>query len=305
MDKLRFYTKLYYVLRDRRYIPSRLLSPLRYITRIMANKSLPRYFKQHPSVINGNSRPDIVVSLTSFPARINYVWLTVQTILRQKLTPRKVILWLSEEQFPNAETIPSSLRELEGEIFSIRIMPGDIRPHKKYYYAMQEYPDSIIVTVDDDIFYSPYMLEAMYKDHLAYPTSIIANETKQYYFEGDNIAPYLKWKRKVRPYTEKDLVQIGFGGVLYPPHSLHPDVFNQELFMKLAPAADDLWLNYMARRNNTKVIQSGFQTIQLPIVIKNNVELTTTNWSDSRNDKQLTALRQYFIEQDGLDCYKL
>jgi hypothetical protein len=40
----------------------------------------------------------------------------------------------------------------------------------------------------------------------------------------------------------------GMGGVLYPPHSLHPDVLSVETFSRLAPTADDVWLYWMARR---------------------------------------------------------
>ena len=29
----------------------------------------------------------------------------------------------------------------------------DLKAHKKYYYAFKEYPDDIVITVDDDVIY--------------------------------------------------------------------------------------------------------------------------------------------------------
>ena len=52
----------------------------------------------------------IVISLTSFPKRINYVWLTIRSLLQNSCRPDKVILWLSEDQFPNGkESLPRKL----------------------------------------------------------------------------------------------------------------------------------------------------------------------------------------------------
>ena len=46
----------------------------------------------------------------------------------------------------------------------------------------------------------------------------------------------------------------GVGGVLYPPNCLYKDILNEELFMKLAPKADDVWFWAMAVLNHTKIL---------------------------------------------------
>lgn len=56
----------------------------------------------------------IIVSLTSFPARINIVVKTIKTLLTQTLKPDAVILWLAPEQFPNGEKdLPQELLDLK------------------------------------------------------------------------------------------------------------------------------------------------------------------------------------------------
>lgn len=51
----------------------------------------------------------IVVSLTSYPARIDTVWLTIETLLRQSMKPDELILWLADEQFPSKDLLPKKL----------------------------------------------------------------------------------------------------------------------------------------------------------------------------------------------------
>ena len=63
-----------------------------------------------------------------------------------------VILWLSKEQFPDRSFIPNSLLSLEKRGLIIELCEGDLRSHKKYYYALRQYPNDIIITIDDMLF---------------------------------------------------------------------------------------------------------------------------------------------------------
>ena len=48
-------------------------------------------------------QPKLIVSLTSFPARINTVHQVIESLLNQTKKADKIILWLAPEQFPNGE----------------------------------------------------------------------------------------------------------------------------------------------------------------------------------------------------------
>ena len=143
---------------------SYLLSFLRFVIRIISNTLLPLYFiitsssKKYRIVNNGSlteHRERILVSFTSFPKRINKVWLVVESLLRQSYKPDLVILWLSKEQFESLNVLPARLLNLQKRGLMLKIKEGDMRSHKKYYYALREYPNYVIITVDDDIIYSP------------------------------------------------------------------------------------------------------------------------------------------------------
>ena len=61
-----------------------------------------------------NRQKQIIVSLTSYPERINSVTETLIPIFNQTVPPDQVVLWLSREQFQNKEKdLPSELRTLK------------------------------------------------------------------------------------------------------------------------------------------------------------------------------------------------
>ena len=49
----------------------------------------------------------------------------------------------------------------------------DLKPHKKYIYAMQKYKDIPVITVDDDAVYRSDMVKSLYEDHLKNPDCIV------------------------------------------------------------------------------------------------------------------------------------
>ena len=112
----------------------------------------------------------IIVSLTTFPKRIDSVWITIETLLRQTVKPDEVILWLAKQQFDDLNVLPQKLLDLQRRGLTIRFC-DDLRSHKKYFYVMQEYPKDIIVLVDDDMFYPKDTINKLIKMHKKYQYS--------------------------------------------------------------------------------------------------------------------------------------
>ncbi len=63
-------------------------------------------------VTNNKRETKIIVSLTTFPDRIESVYKTVSTLLTQTLKPDEVILWLADSQFP-AKKLTDNLTDLQ------------------------------------------------------------------------------------------------------------------------------------------------------------------------------------------------
>ena len=198
----------------------------------------------------------IIVSLTSYPARLPNIYLCLKSLLLQTVKPDKIILWFGCDT--KRENLTQDMLDLEQYGIEYRFdEKNNIKPHKKYYYAMREFPDDIIITVDDDVVYPPRTIESLMKSYRRHPNAVSARRVHQITFEKDGrVAPYEKWKKEFRKEKEESsaLIAVGVGGVLYPPHCLDQRAFDIDMIQELCIGADDIWLKCMEVLKNTKVV---------------------------------------------------
>lgn len=200
--------------------------------------------------------PRIIVSLTSFPERMYDIKYTLYSLLHQTVKPDEIILWLAREQFPNLESdIAPSILKLKENGLSI-MWCENLKSYKKIIPALKAFPDDIIITADDDIYYPENWLELLYQAFLSKPNHIHCHRAHRVILNNHQLAPYAQWPKEL-PHSENNTSPLNFftsgGGVLFPPHSLHKDTTNISAFMQLAPDADDIWLWAMALLNNTSI----------------------------------------------------
>lgn len=205
--------------------------------------------------------PDIIISLTSYPARIETVNQTIESLLNQTMKADKVILWLAPEQFPNKEKdLPEHLLALCDKGLTIDWY-HDIKSYKKLIPTLKKYPEAIIVTADDDLLYDKNWLLYLYNSYLTEKNVIHCHRITRLYNIGNQLRIldrnlYLNKKNCYREDIKKASYfnkLSGGAGTLYPPHSLHKDVLDEETFMQLAPTSDDIWFYIQAIRNNYRV----------------------------------------------------
>lgn len=287
--------------RERNQVPSKIIQKIIDYIEWFYNIPICALYTRHPSKKYGLNRLDrdqrIIVSLTSYPKRINTVWITIETLLRQKVKPDKIILWLATTQFEGLESLPQELLRLQSRGLTIRFC-DDLKSHKKYFYAMQEYSEDIIILVDDDMFYPYDTIKKLMKMHNKYPKDICAM-TAQVMSPSVTSMPSV-WRNPMlkEKYEHSDQIQIFTGsGSLYPPHVLDNNVFNKNQINEICPYADDLWLTFMAMQHKTK-ITTQFPWRAFPITIYGtSVEsLWQINSARGNNDKQWKALLEKFSE---------
>ena len=243
-------------------------------------------------------KEQIIISFTSFPARINKTHLAAECLLRQTYPNIRVILWLSMNQFPLCE-IPSKLKRLQDYGLEIRFVEGDVRSHKKYYYTFQEFRDCLVFLADDDIFYPTTIVESTYNKYLQYGGEkvVVGNYGCRIEYKEDGLlTPYLTWKLcNSSEFENNDNLFFGSGGgTMIRPCDLFEDVCKKELFMKLTPTADDVWLNAMSRLGNNKIIVLA-KNYPLSVSIKNDIKLYKTNYGEENgNDIQIKAVSDYY-----------
>ena len=255
----------------------------------------PEYKEEFKAETKKYLPPELIVSLTSYPARINTVNQTIESLLNQSLKADKVILWLAEEQFPNKEKdLPRQLLDLVPQGLTIDWCE-DIKSYKKLIPALKKYPDAIIVTADDDLLYDNKWLEQLYNAYLKNPHYIHCHRAHYLTFENKQILPYKRWKQnisKVKPNTNNFLT--GVGGVLYPPNCFYKDILRKDLFMKLAPQADDIWFWAMCVLNNKKInVVTGGQKLKY-VEGTQETALCLSNVDEGKNDIQLNNIINYY-----------
>jgi hypothetical protein len=301
-----FFVRLYGIERtENSFYPIVLLHKiLRVSLRIVTNAWIPFWYKISSGgrLEKSHNSPLVIVSLTCFPARINKVWIVIECLLRQKQLPDRIILWLSNEQFEDLDVLPKNLLRLKERGLEIFICEGDIKSHKKYFYTLTKFPGDILITVDDDIFYDSGLTKDLLDLHRQFPYAICCNRALEMEIKSDEIAPYSKWKVVRRAYGPSfKLFQTSGGGTLFPPGSLPKQTLEKSVFMKYCKYADDVWLNVMSQMNNTKIIKSNRVVGFIPIFNIKNSTLMDINVNQGENDRQLVAVRDYYVNKLGQD----
>ena len=206
---------------------------------------------------NSTSDGNFIISLTSYPARIQMVSKTILSILSQPLPPNTVVvLYLSKVEFSGATDLPDELLSLlKHKEFQIRWVEGNTRSYKKLIPALQDFPNSPILTIDDDIQYPPNFVMSLKNSLDKNPNCIQCHRCRVLRTKKEAFDVYSSFgllnKEIVDPAS--NLLFTGVGGVLYPPNALHPLVKNEILFSKLCPNQDDIWFWLMATFNGTLV----------------------------------------------------
>lgn len=250
--------------------------------------------------IGNNLEHELIVSLTTFGKRIHDVYLTIESIMQQSLRPDKIILCISTVEFKE-EFLPETLKRQQDRGLEILFCEENLGPYKKYHYTLPKYPDSLLITVDDDLLYPIDTIDRLYKSYLQYPDSIHCHRGHKITFsEAGKINPYKQWDWSRRDTSPSKLIfPTGAGGVLYFPGCFDPEIINRDAFMELAPDADDIWLKAMSLKQGTpcRIIEDtrDFMTNFLPIEGAQEVSLKRRNKKSSQgNDEKIKAVFSHY-----------
>jgi glycosyltransferase involved in cell wall biosynthesis len=204
---------------------------------------------------------DVIVALTSFPARIQTVHFVIRSLLMQTHRPKEIHLFLGRDEFPNDYNIPSALKAYEGKGLIINFVNKTCHQYDKFLHGAHLNKDHDYIIVDDDVIYPPNALAAILQGRASFPGHIIGNRCHLMPpLCGGKIAPYNEWTREATlGCASFRLVPTGAGGVLYPKGFMSPTfVCNVSDILATAPYADDLWLKACA-------IAQGISTYATPL----------------------------------------
>ena len=246
---------------------------------------------------------DIIVSLTSYGVRVNDTLpYTLYSLLQQTRKPNRIVVWLDNINW-DEEKLPPVLKKFEALGIEFCFVE-DLQSYKKLIPALKRFPDNVIITVDDDVYYAENVIERLL---LFYEKSdkrtVLGTWASITRSKEGTYLPYSQWISKDQSTcNESECCLIGCGGILYPPHIFDEEIMRKDIFMQLAPTADDLWLWAMEKRLNLNVIKISGNKNQW-ITSVNRVDDYETDKEGSlyyinelkgANDIQLAQLVKYY-----------
>lgn len=198
-----------------------------------------------------NGDYSFAVSLTSYGARVNFVFLTIESILQQKTKPTIVLLWLYKKDKPNFWA-SFFLNRQSRRGLKIIYLENDYRSYKKLSYVLNYKIESqYYVTADDDVFYPVGWLSGFYTELSNNPNAVYCYRGRTIQFESNKtIVPYNKWKlASKKDIVGRNLLPTGVSGVCYPMKSLDVRISDFDAVSDLCPYADDIWYKMVTTAN--------------------------------------------------------
>lgn len=227
---------------------------------------------------------DCIVSLTTWKGRINNPDLpkVLYSIFRQETKYKfKVVMTLSTVDFPNKEAdLCDALKMfIEQKLIEIIWVNDNLRAFKKVCPIMDIYPDTPILTTDDDIILLKNAVETFMDVHQKYPDCILTEL-------GHRL-------------VDKDEICTG-SFRLFPPHSLFK--LPTDYFMKyFGGYEDDVYMAILAKMvgRKTLILKKGICfEIKSPSYNANalNHIYTKMPWVRCRKNLLLALKQQKLIE---------
>jgi hypothetical protein len=233
----------------------------------------------------------VIVSLTSYAPRFATLAKTLKSLLDQEVQPDHVILWVAPDDY---RKLPDDVMALERYGLTIQKCE-DILSYKKLIPCLMKYPDSAIVTADDDLYYAPKWLGSILSAYDKSRPSIIATRAHLAKLGPEGrLMPYSTWVLDTHETADVScrelLFPTGNGGIFYPPHLLPEEVLDSSKFLKLCPRGDDLWFFWMAERAKIPHVRISARFPMIPWQGSQDNGLYHDNLAGGGNDQQIAEL---------------
>lgn len=245
----------------------------------------------------------IIVSVTTYPARIATFRLPLLSLLNQTTRAERVVVSLLAHEFPG-RVLPDWLARL-GERRQVEILwtDGDLRSYAKLLPVLNAHPDSTVVTADDDVLYPPGWLGGLVEAAERLPGAIVGYRARPPRRRPDGtLSPYAEWapealdRLDLSHVTAGDVMLTGVGGILYPPGSLPSDALDVGLARSICPTADDVWFWAMELKAGSRlaVIPPGYVDFAAAVGSQEQGTLMSLNVDEGANDEQISAVLDHF-----------
>lgn len=238
----------------------------------------------------------VILSMATISSRKQRLLENLESLLKQSYFFDKLIInideEISEEDFKFYQCIPVLDERIE-----IKSRPGKWRSCNKLIWTLKEYPDDVIITVDDDVYYPVDSILHLVNGYHKHPGYIITHD----------INPIIVKEKKFYGYTNNIDIKCGqaeFGKYLsncclFPPHVFdNTDLYDYDKMMLCTNGThDELWFWVNSTLN-------GVQSIALDYIYTFEFDLKTP-YTDDEYRLALENLKEDITEQYGENIRKL
>jgi len=238
--------------------------------------------------------PEVVVTLTSFPARIEHAWIAIETLFRQDPTPDRIVLVLADGAFPS-RALPRKLVQQQRRGLEVLWVAGDSGSFDKLIPTRLVYPDAVLVTVDDDAMYAPWVVSCLTAHSRLHPGTVVGHRGWELGRDDRGPLPYVDWAVASRDTPAERVFLTGVGGVLYPPRVLPIELLaDVDLARNLCPTNDDVWFWAVARVAGVPVHCLGLESCSPVLRLVGTPRLEVLNRAQGQFDVQFARVLEYF-----------
>jgi hypothetical protein len=208
----------------------KMITPFGLVAGYQAEKTKKKYLswalEKEPLSGNRENKGRYIVTLTSYGRRVKSTApYAICSLLNQTVTPDRIILWLAE-----GTSIPPLLKDLTKRGLEIEFCE-DMKSYKKLIPALKRFPDDVLITADDDVYYPANWFEQLKNAYENDKTKIYAHRTHRITFdEQNNIRPYKNWRHAVNG-----------GGGYYSPPAREACYIRRAHWMSGAARSKNLW----------------------------------------------------------------
>lgn len=209
---------------------------------ILLEKKKISFIKEFPNFEEAIIRRQkkIIVSITSYPKRFIFLPDLMKFIRNQNFQINKKFFFIYKEEMKYYNLKINDVEVIKTE--------KNLRSHLKYFYAMKNFKDQAIITLDDDIGYTKGTFKSLFNSYIENPNVISGRRSHlMTYKNNGELKSYYNWLIEQNFIKEAsfDITLTNVGGSIFPPDILNVNddylnIINETI------TCDDLTLKYFA-----------------------------------------------------------
>lgn len=200
-----------------------------------------------------NIHPKIVVSLASYPRRLDYCKRTLDSILHQTAIELVHRIYINIDDNISEEDV-EKYKSLEGYSpkIKVRICPAKWKSANKLIWTYKEHHDDVIICFDDDKNYPLTAIERLLEEWNRHPDCIVAEEVNPYTVDGDGVKYIDDVDIKLK---QRDFGKYLSNNCLFPPNCFSELLYDWDKFWYVTQGNhDELWFWIVSTLKGVRVI---------------------------------------------------